>query len=78
MKTMSTADAKVKFDELLDTIQREPVIVTEENRPVGIMLSMQDVEDTVWGERARKADAEGYIGAVASDAFLKALASAAD
>ena len=39
MKTMSTADAKVKFDELLDTIQREPVIVTEENRPVGIMLS---------------------------------------
>ncbi len=28
----------------LDAVQREPVIVTKKNRPVGMMLSMQDVK----------------------------------
>jgi prevent-host-death family protein len=78
MKTMTAAKAKLHFGEFLDTVQREPVVVTKKNRPVGIMLSMQDIEDTIWGEQARKADAEGYVDADESEALLKALANAKD
>ena len=78
MKKMTAAEAKTHFGEFLDMVQREPVIVTKKNRPVGIMLSMRDIEDTIWGERAREAPADGYIGADESEAFLKALANAPD
>jgi prevent-host-death family protein len=44
MKTMTAAQAKNAFGLLLDTMQREPVVITKKNRPVGMMLSMQDVE----------------------------------
>jgi prevent-host-death family protein len=61
MKTMTAAKAKTHFGEFLDTAQREPVIITKKNRPVGVMFSMQDIEDTIWGEMARKAHTEGYL-----------------
>lgn len=78
MKTMSAAKAKTHFGEFLDTVQREPVVATKKSRPVGIMLSMRDIEDTIWGEQARKADAEGYLSADESEALLKALADVKD
>ena len=70
MKTMTAAKAKTHFGEFLDAAQREPVIITKKNRPVGVMFSMQDIEDTVWGEQARKAHAEGYLTADESEAVL--------
>ena len=47
---MTAADAKNSFGQFLDTIQREPVIVTKKNRSVGMMLSMQDVEALFGGD----------------------------
>lgn len=47
MKTMTARDAKTHFGEFLDAMQREPVIVTKNNRPVGIMLSIEDAADTL-------------------------------
>lgn len=47
MKTMTAKEAKLRFGEFLDTMQREPVIITKNNRPVGIMLSIQDATDTL-------------------------------
>lgn len=47
MKTMTARDAKTHFGEFLDAVQREPVVVTKNNRPVGIMLSIQDAADTL-------------------------------
>jgi prevent-host-death family protein len=44
MKAMTAADAKNSFGTFLDAVQREPVIVTKKNRPVGMMLSMHDVK----------------------------------
>ena len=44
---MTARDAKNHFGEFLDAMQREPVIVTKNNRPVGIMLSIQDAADTL-------------------------------
>ncbi len=70
MKTMTAAKAKTNFGKFIDMAQREPVIVTKKNRPVGVMFSMQDIEDTVWGERARTAHAEGYLTSEDSKSIL--------
>jgi hypothetical protein len=51
-------------------------MITKNDRPVGVFLSMQDLEDTIWAERALKAHEEGYHGAEESDAFLKGLIAA--
>ena len=47
MQTMTAKDAKTHFGEYLDAIQREPVIVTKNNRPVAITLSIADAADTL-------------------------------
>jgi prevent-host-death family protein len=47
MKTMTARDAKNRFGEFLDAARREPVIVTKNNRPVGIMISIEDAADTL-------------------------------
>ena len=50
MKTMTARDAKNHFGEFLDSAQREPVLITRNNRPVGMMISIQDAADTVLPE----------------------------
>lgn len=50
MKVMTARDAKNHFGEFLDAAQREPVVITKNNRPVGIMISIQDAADTVLPE----------------------------
>jgi prevent-host-death family protein len=52
MKTMTAADAKNSFGKFLDMAQREPVLITKNDRPVGVFLSPADLEDTVWPNRA--------------------------
>ena len=44
MKTIPATKASKQFGELIDTVQREPVLVTKKNRPVGVMMSVQDAE----------------------------------
>lgn len=68
---MSAVEAKTHFGKFLDNVQREPVIITKKNRPVGVMLSMQDIENTIWGDLAREADNEGYLTEDESDTILK-------
>jgi len=71
MKTMTAVEAKTHFGKFLDNVQREPVIITKKNRAVGVMLSMQDIENTIWGDLAREADNEGYLSEAESDEVLK-------
>ena len=78
MKTMTAAQAKNSFGRFLDTAQREPVVVTKNDRPVGVFLSMQDLEDTIWGEQALRAHEEGYVGPEASRKLLDRLLNAGD
>lgn len=47
MKTMTARDAKNHFGEFLDASRREPVVVTKNDRPVGIMISIEDAADTL-------------------------------
>ena len=46
MQVITAKDAKSRFGELLDTMQREPVLVTKNKRPVGVFLSLKDVRGT--------------------------------
>jgi prevent-host-death family protein len=63
MKTITAADAKNSFGSFLDAVQHEPVVVTKQNRPVGVMISMQDVR-TLFG------DQEGAIARALSEARI--------
>ena len=78
VKTMSAVDAKTRFGQFIDAAQREPVIVTKKDRPVGVFFSIDDIQDTIWGEEAKAADAEGYLTAEASSARINALLDADD
>lgn len=72
MKTMSAEDVEARFGQFLDAAQLEPVVVTKKNRPVGVFLSLDHLEDTVWGEKAKAAHAEGYLSVEESAAILNA------
>jgi len=78
MKIITAAAAKSAFGKFLDMAHREPVVVTKNDRPVGVFLSVEDLEDTIWGERALKAHAEGYLGPAASGNLLDDLLRAKD
>ncbi len=59
MKTMSSVEVKNRFGFFLDTAQKEPVVVTQNKRPVGIMLSMEDARNTLVAEMLLEKE-EGY------------------
>ncbi|HMY98594.1 MAG TPA: type II toxin-antitoxin system Phd/YefM family antitoxin [Burkholderiaceae bacterium] len=44
MLTYTANEAKTRFGELLDRVQREPVQVSRHNRVVGVMVSPEDYE----------------------------------
>ena len=69
---MSAEDAKASFDQFIDTAQQEPVVVTKENHPVGVFLSIDHLEDIICGEKAKAAHAEGYLTVEESTAVLDA------
>jgi prevent-host-death family protein len=78
MKTITAAQAKNAFGKFLDMAQREPVAVTKMGRPVGVFISMADLEDTIWGERALAAHKEGYVGEAESGRLIDSLRHAED
>ena len=53
-------EAKNRFGELLDAVQRQPVIITKKGRPVARMIAFVDpkrfeeVEDQIWLEKTLK------------------------
>jgi len=54
MKTMSTVEVKTHFTQFLNNAQKEPILVTKQNHPIAIILSMQDIENTTWAKDIRK------------------------
>ncbi len=44
MQSFSANEAKTRFGEFLDRVQREPVRVMRHDRTVGVMVSAQDYE----------------------------------
>lgn len=50
MKVMTARDAKNHFGEFLDSARREPVVVTKNDRPVAIMISVENAADTLFSD----------------------------
>ena len=77
---IAAAQAKNRFGEMLDTAQREPVIIQKHGRTVAVLLSGRDYEeyqrlvgldDAWWGEQAEKAMNEGkFLGHEASMKYI--------
>ena len=44
MQYVSATEAKQTFSAVLDTAQREPVVIRKQNRDVAVMISMRDYE----------------------------------
>lgn len=45
MKTMSASVASKEFGRFIDIVQHEPVVITKQNRPVALTISIQDAEE---------------------------------
>jgi len=53
MQTIPSLEAQNRFGELLDTAQREPVIITRRGRPVSLVLSVVNDIDALQCQFAR-------------------------
>jgi len=79
MKTLAAADAKNSFGKMLDTAQRESVIIEKKGRAVAVVMSMEEyyrfeeLENTMWGKNALEAENNGFIGIEQSNEILKKL-----
>lgn len=45
MITMTSLAAQNQFGTLIDTSQREPVVITRRGRPVSVVISVKDIEN---------------------------------
>lgn len=68
MQTFTANEAKTRFGEFLDRVQREPVRVMRHDRVVGVMVSAQDYEAMreFYANRLSHTLHESAEGAVAS------------
>lgn len=58
MKVMPAGEAKNRFGAFLDAARREPIVVTKNDRPVGIMISIEDAASTLLPELFMYAEPE--------------------
>jgi len=81
MKTISSREAQNAFGNFLDSVQREPVMVTRRDRPVGVMFSMDNLpalmefaasmkEQITAGIKEGLADAEAGRGQDLTDDYV--------
>ena len=67
MKTVTAADAKNKWDQILISAIREPVMVQKNNRTVAVVVSIEEYmrltkfEDICWALQALEAEKDGYL-----------------
>ncbi|MFC3874420.1 type II toxin-antitoxin system Phd/YefM family antitoxin [Neisseria musculi] len=50
MRTMTASNTQNNFGDLLDTVRREPVLLTKNKRPVGVFVSLEDLQGTYLAE----------------------------
>lgn len=68
MQTYTANEAKTRFGEFLDCVQREPVQVMRHDRVVGVMVSAQDYEAmrAFYADRLRHTFKESAASAAAA------------
>ena len=82
MKTFAAKQAKDSFGLLLDTSQREPVVIQKKKRDVAVVLSIAEydrleaLEEAWWALKADAALTQGFIGTRESEKLLNNLLNA--
>lgn len=68
MINVPATEVKQRFGQYIDAALNEPVLIEKSGRPSVVMLSiteyerLQAIEDRFWGEQARLAAIEGFVG----------------
>jgi len=74
----TATEVKNKFGKFSDIARNEPVIVEKTGRKSIVLIAFEEyerltqIEDAYWGEKAERAEADGYIGPEESMAFIRA------
>jgi len=74
----TATEVKNKFGKFSDIARNEPVIVEKTGRKVVVLIAFEEyerltqIEDAYWGEKAVRAEGDGYVGSEKSMAFIKA------
>jgi prevent-host-death family protein len=81
MITVTSVDAQNKFGQLLDTVQREPVVITRHGRAAAFMVSpqdMQELQDALGNKRKTAVEAFDAWSLRAATSSLPAAAKLTD
>ncbi len=82
MKTVTAKEARIRFGEVLESAQHEPVRISKNGRPYAVILSAREhdalvaLEDAYWLKRAKEAEKDGYLGPDEGDKLLRDLMNA--
>ncbi len=77
MKTITATECKTRLGEYLETVRTEPISIEKTGRAVAVLISRADydrltaLENAYWLERAKEAEASGYIGSEKSMELLQ-------
>lgn len=77
MITVTSVEAQNRFGRLLDTVQREPIIITRHGRTTAFMISPQDMNE-ISDARNKRSKAVTGLEAWSQRAASSALPAAAD
>lgn len=78
MLVVKATEMKNKLGHYIQVALVEPVVVEKTNRQVAVLLSMKEyerltkLEDAYWGEKAKAAEAEGYLSEAETREFIEA------
>jgi PHD/YefM family antitoxin component YafN of YafNO toxin-antitoxin module len=70
---MASNDARSKFTEFLNSINKEPILVTKKQVPHGVFISVEQLEAIGWPKGVVIANAEGYLSALRSEELVDRL-----
>lgn len=76
---VSATEFKRKLGQYLDAAERSPVIIKKSGRVKSVLISNElyqkfmALEDAFWTQRAKQAEAGGYLGEDETDKLLKRL-----
>jgi len=74
----TATEVKNKFGKFSDIARNEPVIVEKTGRKTIVLIAFEEyerltqIEDAYWGEKAARAETDGYAGQEQSMAFIRA------
>jgi prevent-host-death family protein len=65
MITVTSVEAQNRFGQLLDTVQREPVVITRHGRTAAFIVS-NEAYQALTGQRVESPQTAAYLDAIAS------------